>query len=368
MLFRSGYLIRMPNNHPATPLVWTGSFTGVPNNGSVGVTVTNGTYNAIGNPYPSTLDADTFITDNNIAEALYFWRKTNNAATSSYATYTLAGGVSNSSGDPLGLTPNGIIQVGQGFIAKSTSTSFDFTNSMRIEDNSDQFFRLAPEDKNRLWLNLTSTSGYFGQMLVAYMDTATLGIDAAIDGRYFNDFATSLTSLIDNEEFTIQGRPLPFDVNDVVTLGFKSSEAGTFTISINQLEGLFEADNQNIYLKDNLTNTVHDLKTRGYTFASEVGVFNTRFELVYENLLALTQPAFSKNSVVVYNKNEDIVVNSGGVLMSKIQIYDIEGRLLLERSSINSNEVQFNLGSTNQVLIIKIFSNENEIVTKKIVN
>lgn len=364
----TGYLIRMPNNHPPTPLVWTGSFTGVPNNGSVGVTVSNATYNAIGNPYPSTLDADTFITDNSLTEALYFWRKTNNAATSSYATYTLAGGVSNSSGDPLGLIPNGIIQVGQGFIAKSTSTSLDFTNSMRIEDNSNQFLRLAPEDKNRLWLNLTSESGYFGQMLIAYMNTATLGIDPAIDGRYFNDFATSLTSLIENEEFTIQGRPLPLVANEVVALGFKSSEAGNFTITINQVEGLFEADNQNIYLKDNLTNTIHDLKEGAYTFASEVGVFNTRFELVYENLLAVTQPAFSDNSVLVYKRNQDVVVNSGGVLMSKIQVYDIGGRLLLEQSAIHSNVIQFNIGSTNQVVMIKVISNENEIVTKKIVN
>ncbi|MBC8884201.1 autotransporter-associated beta strand repeat-containing protein [Flavobacterium piscinae] len=74
-----GYLIRMPDDHPsATATVWNGSFNGVPNNGDVSVSVTNDTYNAVGNPYPSTIDADDFITANGISEALYFWRKTNN--------------------------------------------------------------------------------------------------------------------------------------------------------------------------------------------------------------------------------------------------------------------------------------------------
>ena len=362
----TGYLIRLPNNHPATPLIWTGSFTGVPNNGSYSVPVSINTYNAVGNPYPSTIDADTFITDNGLTEALYFWRKTNNATTSSYATYTLAGGVSNSAGDPLGLTPNGIIQVGQGFIAKATSASLDFTNSMRIEDNSDQFFRLAaPEDKNRVWLNLTSSTGYFGQMLIAYMNNATLEVDPGIDGRYFNDCATALTSLINNEEFTIQGRTLPFDTNDDVTLGFKAAVADTYTIGINQVDGLFATDNVAVYLKDNLTNTMHDLSAGSYTFASEVGVFNTRFELVYDSFLATTQVSFSGNSVVVYKKNQDIVVNSGAVPMSEIQVFDLGGRLLLEKHDINSKEVQFNLGTTNQVVLVKISTVAHGTVTKK---
>ena len=365
----TGYLIRLPNNHPATPLIWTGSFTGVANNGSYSIPVTAGTYNAIGNPYPSAIDADTFITDNGVTEALYFWRKTNNAATSSYATYTLAGGVSNSAGDPLGLIPNGVIQVGQGFIAKATSSSFDFTNSMRIEDSSNQFFRLAaPEDKNRVWLNLTSSTGYFGQMLVAYMNNATLEVDPGIDGRYFNDCATALTSLINNEEFTIQGRPLPFDANDVVTLGFKASVADSYTISINQVDGFFETDHVPVYLKDNYTNTIHNLSTGNYDFASEMGVFNDRFELIYDSFLATTTPAFSENNVIVYKKNRDIVVNSGDVTMTGIQVYDLGGRLLMEKHNLDAQEVQFNLGATNQVVLVKILTGTHGTITKKIVN
>lgn len=360
-----GYLIRVPNTHPATPTVWTGTFAGVPNNGPVSLAVTSGTYNAVGNPYPSTIDADAFITDNNITEALYFWRKTNNAATTSYATYTLAGGVSNSGGDPLLLTPNGSIQVGQGFIAKATSASLDFTNSMRFPDNSNQFLRAA-DDADRLWLNLTNTSGYFGQLLVAYLPNATAGVDAAIDGRYFNDCATALTSLINNEEYTIQGRALPFAASDVVPLGFKSELPGSYTISINTVEGLFANGNQTIYLRDLLTNTLHNLSAGPYDFATEAGTFNSRFELVYENLLATVQPTFTENSVVVYQQNQEIVIHTGTAPMEQVQLFDLGGRLLQSKKGIHSVETRLPSGLTHQVVLVKITSESGVVVCKKI--
>jgi len=361
-----GYLIRMPNDHPTTPTVWTGNFSGVLNNGPVSLGVTSDTFNAIGNPYPSTIDADAFISDNDIVEALYFWRKTNNSATTSYATYTTLGGVSNSGGDSLLLVPNGVIQVGQGFIVKSTSTSLNFTNSMRIGDNSDQFLREL-DDKNRFWLNLTNASGFFHQTLIGYMENATLSIDPAIDGRFFNDSQTALTSIVNNEEFSIQGRTLPFDINDVVPLGFKSELAGSYTITLDHFDGLFDDVEINIFLKDNLTNSVQNLNEGSYTFATEAGVFNNRFEIVYINPLAVNQNVFEANDVVIYKQNQELVINSSSVLMSDIKIFDVQGRLILNKKDINSSETRINLAPKNQVLLVQITSNEYGTVTKKVI-
>ncbi|MDN3675998.1 hypothetical protein QWY90_01580 [Flavobacterium paronense] len=188
----TGYLIRTPNTHPVTPTIWTGTFTGVPNNGDIALTVDNATYNAVGNPYPSKINADDFITANGLTEALYFWRKTNNATTASYATYTLAGGAGTgaSPGDPLALVPNGIIQIGQGFIAKATSTALNFTNAMRVSNPSNQFFKTTDSNRSRIWLDLTNSSGIFSQTLIAYMTGATAGVDATLDGKVLSDGQT----------------------------------------------------------------------------------------------------------------------------------------------------------------------------------
>ena len=366
----NGYLIRMPNNHPATPLIWSGAFMGVPNNGTVTLgSLTANRYYGIGNPYPSTIDADDFINDNGLTEAIYFWRKTNNAATSSYATYTLAGGVSNSGGDPLGLIPNGFIQVGQGFIARvpAAGSSLVFSNTMRVANNGDQFFRHQFE-RSRYWLNLTDDLGFFGQTMVAYMTGATNSYDPAIDGLFFGDSETALTSIVENQEYIIQGRALPFETADVVRLGFKSELGGNYTIALNSFDGLFETENQNIYLQDNLTATRTNLNTGSYSFSSVAGVYNDRFEIVYESLLGVENPAAASNSVVVYKQNQEIVANSGTVLMSKVQLYDVRGRLLLEKDNLKTSEIRINAGTINQVLIAKITTANNEIITRKIVN
>lgn len=364
-----GYLIRMRNNAPVAPALPEsplGVFTGLPTNGPVTLNgLTSGLYYGIGNPYPSTMDADTFIIDNGLSEALYFWRKTNAAAGMTYATYTLLGGVSANLGDP---TPNGIIQVGQGFIANASSDSFIFTNAMRVANNSNQFFRTTATNKSRIWLNLTSNNGFFSQAMVAYVSNATNGVDAGIDGKYINDSQTALTSIIANKEYAIQGRALPFITSDVVPLGFKSQLAGTYTIALNSFDGLFDGEQQAIFLKDKTTNTITNLRATSYTFATEPGIFNLRFEIVYENALGMTQPLFTSNSVVVYNNKQELVINTGSVAMATVQIFDIQGRLLVNKKHIDSFETKIAMDISNEVILVKIIAADGSVVTKKVVN
>lgn len=363
----TGFLIRMPNDHPTTPTIWTGTFTGVPNNGYLTVIVNTGGYTALGNPYPSTMDADAFIDANSITEALYFWRKTNNSANPSYATYTKAGGVGTAnSADPNGLIPNGVIQVGQGFIAAVNYIDAVFTNAMRTTNNGNQFLKTKKTDKSRIWLNLTNDSGFFSQTLVAYMDKATSGIDAAIDGRYFNDSKTALTSIIKNEEFTIQGRSLPFDASDVVPLGFKTETAGDFTLAIDHTDGLF-ATGQKVFLKDNLTNTLHNLSTGSYAFTSAAGVFNTRFEFRYQQALGTIENELEANAIVVYKQNDKIKIDAGTQNIAGVKVYDIGGRLLVERKDINANTALIAVNGTTQVLLVHVITQEGSVVIKKMI-
>ncbi|RZJ66954.1 MAG: hypothetical protein EOO50_07825 [Flavobacterium sp.] len=370
-----GYLIRMPNNHPTTPTVWNGSFTGEPHNGNATIALTNGgaglRFNAVGNPYPSAIDMNTFVADNedDITGTLYFWRKTNNTLSPSYSSWTSGGGFVNN-GESQVFDPNGIIRTGQGFFveASATGSSVTFNNGQRVGDNANQFFRAAQDiERNRIWLNATNTSGAYSQTLVGYITGSTMGIDFSIDGKFINDGAVEFYSLIDTERYAIQGRPLPFVAADVVPMGFKATAAGQYAIAIDHVDGLFLGD-QDIYLRDNVTNAVHDLKSGAYNFASEIGTFNSRFEVIYENSLAVHNPVFNANSVVVYKDDKGFVVNSGNITMASIKVYDINGRLLATIKDINASEARFNVTEANQVLLFKIFSTEDQEITKKVVN
>ena len=365
----TGYLIRAPDDWTAgaTAAPYSGTFTGVPNNGTINLTgLTSSKFYAVGNPYPSTISASLFLSGNTTDGTLYFWRKTNNSANTSYATYTTLGGVANSGGNSA-IVPDGTIQVGQGFIVKTgaSSTALNFTNAMRTSSNTSPFLRTT-EDRSRFWLNLTNNSGIFSQMLVGYMAEATSGIDNAIDGRYFNDSPIALTSLINGEEYTIQGRALPFNSSDVVPLNFKTDIAGNYTIAIDHVDGFFSTG-QPIYLKDNLLNTVTNLSTGSYSFASAIGTFNSRFELVYQSVLEVNTSEFSPNSVIAYSENAEININTGKTLIDQIRVYDLQGRLLVEKKQINATETKITTSASNQVLLLEITATTGTKVIKKII-
>jgi hypothetical protein len=379
-----GYLIRMPNtdstiNYDAgtATLSFPGIFTGIPTNGDVAATLnyTDSThkYNLVGNPYPSTLSADAFITANteNIESTLYFWRKTNGASGSAYATYNLTGTTVTAAATPSSSVPNGIIQVGQGFIVgakTATTVPAFFTNTMRVGNNGNQFFRTKAVEKNRLWLNLTNPSGAFSQMLVGYLTNATQGFDEGIDGKYINDSPIALTSNINNEEYTIQGRSLPFNPSDVVALNFKTDVAGDYTIALDHFDGLFAAG-QDVYLLDGKTGTETDLKATTYTFTATAGTENTRFSLKYQKTLKVEAPAFNENSVTVYRNKGTLYANSGELVMTNIKVFDIQGRLIVEQKNIRTTTATMNnLKASKQVLIVKISGEDNQVVTKKVAN
>ncbi|MGK4566055.1 reprolysin-like metallopeptidase [Flavobacterium sp. 3HN19-14] len=242
-----GYMLRAPNNFPDTGALTTfnGTYSGIPNNGNATIAITNTPstgkgYNMLGNPYPSTLNADLFLTQN--PGELYFWTHTNQDAPSgaNYATYTTFGTASAAGG----ATPNGTIAVGQGFLLKTTTSgTATFTNAMRTGNNSATFFRNAAVEKSRIWLNLSNATGLQNQILVGYMDGATQNADASIDAEQIENNINNIASMIGTEKFNIQARAMPFEVTDVIPLGFNAIAAGEFAIAIDHLDGIFAASN-----------------------------------------------------------------------------------------------------------------------------
>jgi hypothetical protein len=396
-----GYIVRAPQGWAvdnASSGVYSSEFNGVPNNGIVPVTIEKGssTFNLIGNPYPSAIDIDLFITDaanaGIVNGTVYLW--THNTAISSsipgngiynytaddYAAYNLTGSVRTASAAITGgSAPTGKIASGQGFFIEAATASADgtytanFNNSMRLTGNNSQFFRTntnpsqAELEKNRLWITISNAQGAYNQILVGYITNATNGFDDLFDGKPFAaSNVLSLYSLSGTDKYTIQGRALPFNENDVIPLGYKTTIAGDFTIALEDFDGLFQ--NEDVFLTDTFSNMTQNLKNNAYTFSSPIGTFDNRFQIVYGNQLGIDQPVFNERSVVVYKQGQEIVVNAGKVVMSKVQVYDIRGRLLIEKENINASEVRLSAAESNQVLIVRITDLENNTVTKKAIN
>lgn len=364
-----GYMVRAPNNHPTSVTPWTGTFTGTPHNGTYTIEATNGAgvsalgFNLIGNPYPSPINTDDFLSANPSVGTVYFWTHTNqNEGGDNYAYYNGTGNAAGDGGD----TPNDYIQCGQGFLINVPSTvTITFDNSMRAVNHDDQFFRSAPSAKNRMWFNFKKDGEVKSQALIGYVADATNAYEAAFDGQLIPQDATLLYSIVDSHALAIQGRALPFENTDNVKLGYKTLSAGNFSIELADLDGLFDGD-QDIYLKDNLTSAVHDIKAEAYTFASEAGTFESRFEIIYNTTLGTELPVMDSDAVV-YKNGTLLEVRSGSAKMQSVTVFDVRGRRIAGSESVNASAASFPLDATQQLLLVQITSEDGSLVTKKVI-
>ena len=383
----SGFITRLNN-----PGQVDFDFKGTPTTGQVNVTALNydggtdqtGNTILLANPYASAIDAQKFVTDPDNSElkgTLYFWTSlthvlNNQYTVNDYASWNITGATATSDlSNSLGLLPSGKIGAGQGFFAEmNTSGTISFHNNMRVRSLVDngQFFRstndgAAELEQNRIWLNLTNTSGAFRQALVGYVTGATNEYERLYDGNCFTDNAINLYSLVDDRPLVIQGRSLPFEQTDLVPIGFKVSTAGTYTIAIDHSDGVF-AGSQNIYLQDLLSNVIFDLKSGSYTFTSEAGTFDSRFVLRYTTGTLGTGTFDPENTVKVAVDKNILKVRSISEPIDEIAVFDISGRKVYEQKAVSSSEFQAaDIVLNHQPLIIKISLANGQTINRKIV-
>jgi hypothetical protein len=426
-----GYIARTFNGS-ATPITTFHTFRqGKPNNGIVTQQIKRGTFNGadydadpvnttnalttkyddnwnlVGNPYPSAIDADKFMALNatKIEPAIWIWRhglgftNTSNPYYSNFGYSYLPDYLMYNS---LGSTEpsfNGKIASGQGFMVNmlhSAGTLFStgpdtyadnvtFNNSLRlgtadaIYDNS-VFFRNAAatmsptadqqtEEKSRIWLDIVNTTdGQVDTTLLGYSTNSTLAYDSAYDCFFAPRGKVSLYSLIDQKPFIIQGRPLPFDINDQVPMGINIVSNGSHTIAIKKTDGIF-VDDINIYLQDLELNVIHDLKQSPYSFTANKGIVDNRFIIRYTNS-TLSNGEFEElsNSVVVSGSNGMLSVTSQRENIKEVVVYDVLGRELLRAEGLDSlNFTGSNITQSNQALIVKVTLVNKATITKKIV-
>lgn len=397
MVVGKGYIIRGPQTYSnSVRQDYTASFTGVPNNGTLsGENMDADKFYLIGNPYPSALDADLFLSENLFLDGtIFLWNHSTPVGTSAqyqysdddYASYNTTGGVGTSAksspghtdnpATDAGVKPTGEIAAGQSFFAKTLSSGTPiFKNTMRLggADNS-QFFKTTNTakktdlERHRLWLNMTNEGGAFKQLLVGYIEEATNGNDNRFDGitldaNPFLDFY----SINGTYKYVIQGRALPFSDKDVVPLGYRSAIVSDFTIGIDDSDG--DLENQAVYIEDKVTGLVHNLRESNYTFSSGIGIFDNRFILRYTNTsLGIDEFENSGKEIVISTKDKVISIYAPEETINEIVIYDLTGSLIYKKSELNDPDFQIvNLRSQNQVLLVKVKLTDNTITTQKVI-
>ena len=413
MLNGKGYIFRVPNGNTTQTVTFSGNQF---NTGIIAVPMRKGPYtiasiiptgvnglitnvddnwNLLGNPYPSAIDAVEFALDNSAvlenAEVMlwrhlssissstsssYYQSFSSNYSSNDYVTYTASGAVPPGAFD-------GKIASGQAFFVKMKDdvaipnlVNATFNNSQRNKThNNSQFFRNTNKkntinlEKHRIWIDLVGPDNVATSQLIGYVEGATNADDFLYEAKSSLLSGFQFYSIIDNKNFKIQGRQLPFDQNDEVPLGIIVPTNGNYTIAINTVDGRFKDKDSKIYLEDKITGNIHDLTIAPYQFMTSKGNYANRFVLRFTNQrLSNPDNELNTNSVAVVVKNEVVTIKLNDQMITSYEVYNVLGQLVERKTKINNLEAQItNLVKNNQALIIKVELGDGRSLTKKII-
>lgn len=386
-----GYMIRVPNTHPTTPTVWTGQFVGTPQNGTLTVSMpaprnnNQNRYFLVGNPYPSALDMKQFLDINaaNITGVYYFYRKTNGVAGRS-GYFIKSKNPNYNPNDPTSprflFTNNGegidqnVIPSGQGFFVEMAqgASQIVFTNAMRVAVESGVLNRDAAQEaeSNRYTLNLTDTQGGFSQIQVGHYEATTAAYDSGFDSPAFEDSSLLLGSLIANQAETFAVQALEaFDASVTVPLRFKTQTAGTFTLTLAEVSGLFAQEGTQVMLEDLTSGALHSLTEAPFVFTSEAGDFTSRFRIVYQQTtLGLENPIALTSQTLAYAQEGNLYVKSSQESIRAIAVYNLQGQLLTKNLAFTDTQnVQMPLQHVQgQLVLVQIQTADGKEKTHKV--
>ena len=402
-------------------------FRGKPNDGNVSVSVigTAGNMTLTGNPYPSAIDLNLFLTDISntpfIDGTALFWEHNPSIASHFLASYQGGYGVYNGTSSvytpavfyaydgagnqtgtastPMNMYQRRFCPVGQGFMLRGTAPgTVQFKNSYRVFKNegvasNSEFHRnsdpgtladygnygnipnvagtdytlISKAPTPHININGLLNNQALRQVALCFMADASDGVDLA-DSKSpdtNSNLPFDMYLYLGNSEYI--NSTTNFDINKRYPLGFKNNVPATFKIKVADFIN-FEA--VNVYLYDRESQTYYDIKNSEYELTLPAGVNNSRFEVTFTNgALGLESLSADTFDIVQNNNSQKISISNPKLMdLKSVSLYDMGGKLIFNKTDLGSkSNYQFSTsGISDAVYIVKIVTSTNEDFGRKI--
>ncbi|PBQ31456.1 hypothetical protein CNR22_06660 [Sphingobacteriaceae bacterium] len=352
--------------------------TGVLVQGSVGSpAITNSGsapfYNLVANPYPSTVSWASVLANNGgdgflVYDAIY--------------AYSAEGGdLSYVGGVGLGLDDN--ITGGQGFYVENagfTTGPLMFSEADKVSTtnpivkpnptNYGQIFKLklsglTDNDETAFRIHEDATAFYDKKWDAHKMfkSPGYLGYPGA-----YSKYTSISSKDAMGDDYSIHSVPSLFE-NRTIPLLVRVSTSGTYTIHAHDYKDYTGC----VGLRDNLTNTFHDLKQSDYVFTISDTTSAPRFDLVLcrdESLTVGMPKEYNSGSILINQDQQGAFVKTAFSKNTKatISAYNLIGQKIMEDINVEGTgtNTRLNIDMQNQIVIIRVVT-DKESSTKKIV-
>ena len=362
------------------------TFVGIINDGDYTSTIDQNRLSLVGNPYPSAIDADQFISDNSSAidGTLYFYDSTNDI---SHVRGDYEGGYAtrvSGLGTPFdtGATPGQYIPVGQGFFVVRTASgsgTITFQNSQRsfqTVGGSTNFFSRNSEPENLLQVlrlgfgfDLPEGNSYHRQLAIGFRGL-TDSFEEGFDGQMFDRQPSDLGLII-------EGRDEPFVISSIdyldetmrIPLELYLDETREVTFTLDGLENI----SATVYLEDAVQLAHHNLSEAPVSMTLDPGTYSDRFFLAFINQTALSvegEEVLDDFHVYYQDQQEEIIIkrrNEGQ--LKKLRVYNLLGQEVLQFEPENRFNTEYRVPVRildSAPYIIRLETNTG-IVSKKII-
>ncbi|NMH26719.1 T9SS type A sorting domain-containing protein [Flavobacterium silvaticum] len=397
-------------------------FRGKPNDGNINIPLATGQWTLTGNPYPSAIDLAAFlVAETNCTGSAYFWEQDKNVNSHLLVAYqggygTYSGGTNiyvpavftnyDGAGIPLATVGSGssyarrFSPIGQGFMLEgAANASAVMKNSYRVFTNENAstsvFERVmaSTESEEPTFDNLPqipSVSGFdyssvsnaptpqirfnvslndsgIRQIVLAFKDEATDGIDHALDSKSPGDaLPADLYFAIEGKEFVISA--VNFDVNKKIPIGLKNAADASYKITVSEMINFDEADH--VYVHDKLNDVYHEITLDEFQIDMPAGNNSERYEITFTDQ-ALGLPQATKQELLVTQNNASQVLtihNPGLVDVTDVYLFDISGKRVMElkNQERKSSYELSTAGLSESVYVVKIVSKEKSDFAQKI--
>lgn len=324
-------------------------FTGAVNVGNVNTTISAGassSWNLVGNPYTSYIDAQMFIsengsTGNDVLDSNYNAVYGYNSGTDGSGIWTIINNIQNVGKN---------IAPGQGFFVFSNGTggtnNLSFTPAMRTTNGNDDFILGRNNSISHLSLRVESNANNYDTDFY-FSDNCSSGLDVGYDAGSLDasdaDFSLYSHLVTDNVGVDLAIQCLSFEDMEsvVVPLGMNASVGDNIIINIHEND---LSEDINIYLEDNLDNTFTLLNSNTYSFTAIEDLEGTGRFFLHFSPSTLSNDSNTLNGLEIYTSTNPDLLNINGMLVGKTQLdlYDVQGRLVLSRvleSGSNTNSI-----------------------------
>ncbi|WP_435412945.1 lamin tail domain-containing protein [Psychroserpens mesophilus] len=356
------------------------TFSGVAENGTITNDIINGgsvsaEWNLVGNPYPSYLNVQSFlnhdvggVTNLNLFDAgsaaIYGY---DGSATNGWTIYNLAT-----------TTPSTVIAPGQGFFVSADATNaplydLEFTPAMRSTGTTDDFIVGRNGDGGLIYFTLNASAGGNSYSTDFYFNpNASAGFDLGFDAELFGappafSIYSHLVEDNEGEAIALQALNTTNLDNTTIPIGINANQGEQITISIlvNSLPSTVE-----IFLDDTVANTSTLLTNSDYVFTPSSALSGTgRFFLrTNDTSLSTIENTLDNLTISMLNQSKELVINGQLKNNTMLNLYDIQGRLVLSTKLDNTvSENRIDMSSLSAGVYVANVQNNEQQKSQKVI-